>query len=137
MWKLCYVIKKREITSCKNIFSSICLLYYSFRLGYFHKLYIGLKRISCRIEWFLFQLHSPKHARVIVIILLMIHKAIILAFQSQGVKAHFPVIPPPGSCIPANSTEPAIHYSFDITQQVLKFLRQVRVHKFMVGKELY
>ena len=47
---------------------------------------IHLKRISCRIEWFLFQLHSPKHARVIIIILLMIRKAIILAFRSQGVK---------------------------------------------------
>ena len=46
---------------------------------------VHLKRISCRIEWFLFQLHSPKHARVIII-LLMIRKAIILAFRSQAVK---------------------------------------------------
>ena len=37
------------------------------------------------MEWFLFQLHSPKHARVIIITLLMIRKAIILAFRSQGV----------------------------------------------------
>ena len=45
-----------------------------------------MKRISCRIEWFLFQLHSLKHARVIIIILLVIRKATILAFWSQGVK---------------------------------------------------
>ena len=67
--------------------ASSCIIRSVFR--YFHKLYIHLKRISCRIEWFLFQLHSPKHARVIIIILLMIRKAIVLAFRSQGVKQCF------------------------------------------------
>ena len=50
---------------------------------------IHLKRISCRIEWFLFQLHSPKHAGGIIIILLMVRKVIILAFRSQGVNRSF------------------------------------------------
>ena len=36
----------------------------------------------------LFQLHSPNHARVIIIILLMIRKAIILEFRSQGVNVY-------------------------------------------------
>ena len=69
-----------------KMFSLQCqLLYYSFCLRYFHKLYIHLRRISYRIEWFLFQLHSPKHARVIIIILLMICKA---EFRSQGVNVY-------------------------------------------------
>ena len=42
------------------------------------------ERISCRIEWSLSQLHSPKHARVIIIILFIDHKATIVAFRSQG-----------------------------------------------------
>ena len=33
------------------------------------------------------QLHSPKHAQVIIIILFIDHKATIVAFRSQGVKA--------------------------------------------------
>ena len=87
MRKQCYVIEEQEIASCKNILLRCQLLYYSFCLRYFHKLYIHLKRISCRIEWFVFQLHSLKHVRVIIIFL-MIRKAIILAFRSQGVKNH-------------------------------------------------
>ena len=42
-----------------------------------------------------------------------------LDISSSNVKAYFPVIPPPGSRIPANSTDAAIHYSFDMAQQVL------------------
>ena len=87
MHKLCYVIENERLHHAK-IFSLRCqLLYYSFCLRYFHKLYIDLKRISCRIECFIFQLHSPKHVQVIIIILLMIRIAIILAFRSQGVKS--------------------------------------------------
>ena len=39
----------------------------------------------CTTEWSSSQLHSAKHMRVITIILFINHKAIIFAFQSQGV----------------------------------------------------
>ena len=42
-----------------------------------------LYRISCRIEWFLFQVHRPNHAEVIILILACYHKATIVALQSQ------------------------------------------------------
>ena len=90
MRKLCYVIKNERLHHAKIFLLRCQLLYYLFHLRYFHKLYIHLKRISCRIEWFLFQLHSPKHARAIIIILLMIRKAIILVLRSQGDKNGLP-----------------------------------------------
>ena len=41
-----------------------------------------------------------------------------LDVSSSNLKESFPVVPPPGSCLPANSTDTAIHYSFDMAQQV-------------------
>ena len=38
--------------------------------------------------------------------------------SSTNIKASFPVVPSPGSCLPANSTDATIHYSFDMAQQV-------------------
>lgn len=38
--------------------------------------------------------------------------------SSTNFEASFPVVPQPGSCLPANSTDTAIHYSFDMAQQV-------------------
>ena len=39
-----------------------------------NEFYIDLKAISCRIEWSLFQVHRPKHAKVIIFILSVITK---------------------------------------------------------------
>ena len=39
--------------------------------------------------------------------------------SSNNLKASFPTVPPPLSCsLPANSTDTAMHYSFDMAQQV-------------------
>ena len=41
--------------------------------------------ISCRIEWSIFQVHSTKHAQLIVFSNGLYHKAIVVVFQPQGV----------------------------------------------------
>ena len=41
-----------------------------------------------------------------------------LNVSSTNCKTSFPVVPPPGSCLPANSADTVIHYSFDMAQQV-------------------
>ena len=51
-----------------------------------------------------------------------------LGTRSTNVKASFPVVPSPRSCLPANSTETSIHYSFDMAQQVC-------IHRHKLGKE--
>lgn len=38
--------------------------------------------------------------------------------SNANLKNNYPVVPPPGSCLPANSVDTAIHYSFDMAQQV-------------------
>ena len=47
---------------------------------------MGLKAISCRIEWSSSQVHSTKHAQVIIFIIN--HKATIVAFLPQRVKLY-------------------------------------------------
>ena len=51
----------------------------------FNEFYIDLKAISCSIEWSLFQVHSSKHARVIIFIMNHYHKATIVALWPQRV----------------------------------------------------
>ena len=48
--------------------------------------------------------------------------------SSSNLKASFPVVSSPGSCLPANSTDTTIHYSFDMAQQV-----RIHRHKFGEG----
>ena len=85
MQKLWYVIGKREIASCKNIFALMLALIFLVRSLVFSSVIYTFEENLYRIERFLSQLHSPMHARVIIIILFMDHKATILAFRSQGV----------------------------------------------------
>ena len=40
---------------------------------YSKKFYVDLKLISCRIEWFLFQIHSPKHKQIMNFITKLYH----------------------------------------------------------------
>ena len=44
-----------------------------------------------------------------------------LKISTTNLKAFFPVVPSPGCCLPANSIDTTIHYSFDMAQQVLQF----------------
>ena len=41
-----------------------------------------------------------------------------LDVSSANRQRAFPIVPPPGSCLAANSTDTTIHYSFDMAQQV-------------------
>ena len=59
-------------------------LYFLLSLWYSNEFYIDLKAISCRIEWYLFQVYRPKHTEVIIFILACYHKAIIVAFGLKG-----------------------------------------------------
>ena len=74
--KLQYVIEKRAIKSYKNLQNllhgdvSACIL--SYKKQHCYQIIMGLKAISCRIEWSLFQVHSTKYARVIVFIINLI-----------------------------------------------------------------
>ena len=60
-------------------------LYFLLSLWYSNEFYIDLKAISCRI-WFLLQVHSLKHARVIIFIMNHYHNATIVVFRPQRVK---------------------------------------------------
>ena len=41
-----------------------------------------------------------------------------LDVSSANRQQAFPIVPPPGSCLAANSTDTTIHYSFDMAQQL-------------------
>ena len=90
MQKLCYVIKNEIMQKYFCFDAGACIT--RCILGIFISYNINLIRISFKIQWFLSQLHSPKHARVIIIILFINRKAIILAFHSQGVKIYLELL---------------------------------------------
>ena len=48
-------------------------------------IHVDLKEILCRIDWSLFQVHSPKQARVIIFYNEFYHKATIVALWPQRV----------------------------------------------------
>ena len=45
-----------------------------------------------------------------------------LDVSSANHQRAFPIVPPPGSCLAANSTDTTIHYSFDMAQQVCVYM---------------
>ena len=53
--------------------------------------------------------------------------------SKANLQSSFPVIPPPGSILPANSTDTAIHYSFDMAQQVHTLL----LHTYQCNSHYY
>ena len=77
MRKLNFVIQKRVIASCMPQWQR---LYFFVSLLQSNKFYIDLKGISCRIEWFLSQVHNPKHARVVIFIITYKRNTTIVAF---------------------------------------------------------
>ena len=60
--------------------------------------------------WSLSQVRSPKHARVIILILFINHKATILAFRCQGVKQ--------GEKLAKESVNKLTAFVYDITQNI-------------------
>ena len=40
--------------------------------------------------------------------------------SSTSIKASFPAVPSPGFCLPANSTDTTIHYSFDMAHRYIR-----------------
>ena len=47
--------------------------------------------------------------------------------SSTSIKASFPAVPSPGSCLPANSTDATVHYSFDMAQQVRMYFNFIHL----------
>ena len=72
-----------------NAYDMISALVSLLFLWYSKEFYIDLKAISCRIEWSLFQVRSPKHARVMISKMNHYHKATTVAFQPQRVNLKY------------------------------------------------
>ena len=56
---------------------------------------MDLKGISCRIEWFLSQVHNPKHTQVMTFIITYKQNATIVAFGTQRVKEYRKIVHKP------------------------------------------
>ena len=63
-------------------------LYFLLSLWHSNEVYIDLRATSCIIEWSLFQVRSMKHARVIIFIMNLYHKAAIVALWPQRVNSY-------------------------------------------------
>ena len=53
--------------------------------------------------------------------------------SSISIKASFPAVPSPWSCLPANSTDATVHYSLDMAQQVRMYVLKFYTLAIVLG----